>query len=175
MSHINLKNLPESERPYERFRALGAERTKDMTSLELARSLLSSCQGNLLNLYELTYEDLLEQKGIGPVKAIQLKAVAELSRRIARTNRGYQLQMNNPKTIADYFMEDMRHHRVEVFKGAFFDAKCNFIGSETVAKGSLSFTIIRAVIRHQAERIWNLRSRLHEGHSCLELRLPIIL
>lgn len=120
MSHINLKNLPESERPYERFRALGAESlsdaellaiilktgTKDMTSLELARSLLSSCQGNLLNLYELTYEDLLEQKGIGPVKAIQLKAVAELSRRIARTNRGYQLQMNNPKTIADYFMED---------------------------------------------------------------------
>ena len=139
MSHINLKNLPESERPYERFRALGAESlsdaellaiilktgTKDMTSLELARSLLSSCQGNLLNLYELTYEDLLELKGIGPVKAIQLKAVAELSRRIARTNRGYQLQMNNPKTIADYFMEDMRHHRVEVFKGAFFDAKCN--------------------------------------------------
>ena len=142
--------------PYERFRALGAESlsdaellaiilktgTKDMTSLELARSLLSSCQGNLLNLYELTYEDLLEQKGIGPVKAIQLKAVAELSRRIARTNRGYQLQMNNPKTIADYFMEDMRHHRVEVFKGAFFDAKCNFIGSETVAKGSLSFAYV---------------------------------
>lgn len=156
MSHINLKNLPESEQPYERFRALGAESlsdaellaiilktgTKDMTSLELARSLLSSCQGNLLNLYELTYEDLLEQKGIGPVKAIQLKAVAELSRRIARTNRGYQLQMNNPKTIADYFMEDMRHHRVEVFKGAFFDAKCNFIGSETVAKGSLSFAYV---------------------------------
>lgn len=140
MSHINLKNLPESERPYERFRALGAESlsdaellaiilktgTKDMTSLELARSLLSSCQGNLLNLYELTYEDLLEQKGIGPVKAIQLKAVAELSRRIARTNRGYQLQMNNPKTIADYFMEDMRHHRVEVFKGCFFRCKMQF-------------------------------------------------
>lgn len=156
MSHMNLKNLPESERPYERFRALGAESlsdaellaiilktgTKDMTSLELARLLLSSCQGNLLNLYELTYEDLLELKGIGPVKAIQLKAVAELSRRIARTNRGYQLQMNNPKTIADYFMEDMRHHRVEVFKGAFFDAKCNFIGSETVAKGSLSFAYV---------------------------------
>ncbi len=156
MNHMNLKNLPESERPYERFQALGAEAlsdaellaiilktgTKEQTSLDLARSLLSRCQGNLLNLYELTYEELLEQKGIGPVKAIQLKAVAELSRRIARTSRGYQLKMNNPGTIADYFMEDMRHHRVEVFKAAFFDAKCVFLGAETIAQGTLSFAYV---------------------------------
>ena len=65
MSHTAIKNLPESERPYERFAALGAEAlsdaellaiilktgTKDMTALELARDLLSKCQGNLLNLY----------------------------------------------------------------------------------------------------------------------------
>ena len=156
MNHINLKNLPESERPYERFQALGAEAlsdaellavilkngTKELTSLDLARILLSRCQGNLLNLYELTYEELLKQKGIGPVKAIQLKAVAELSRRIARTKRGYQLQMNNPGTIADYFMEDMRHRREEVFKSAFFDAKCNFLGEEQISSGSLSFAYV---------------------------------
>ena len=156
MNHVKIKNLPESERPYERFLALGSEAlsdaellaiilktgTKEQTSLDLARSLLSHCQGNLLNLYELTYEELLEQKGIGPVKAIQLKAVAELSRRIARTNRGYQLQMNNPGTIADYFMEDMRHYRMEVFKAAFFDAKCVFLGAETIAQGTLSFAYV---------------------------------
>lgn len=156
MNHMNLKNLPESERPYERFLALGAEAlsdaellaiilktgTKDFTSLDLARNLLSRCQGNLLNLYELSYKELTEQKGIGPVKAIQLKAVAELSCRIARTRRGYQLQMNNPKTIAEYFMEDMRHRRVEVFKGAFFDAKCNYLGEEQISNGSLSFAYV---------------------------------
>ena len=156
MNHMNLKNLPESERPYERFLALGAEAlsdaellaiilktgTKDFTSLDLARNLLSRCQGNLLNLYELSYKELTEQKGIGPVKAIQLKAVAELSCRIARTRLGYQLQMNNPKTIAEYFMEDMRHRRVEVFKGAFFDAKCNYLGEEQISSGSLSFAYV---------------------------------
>lgn len=156
MNHMNLKKLPESERPYERFQTLGAEAlsdaellaiilktgTKELTSLDLARTLLSKCQGNLLNLYELTYEELLDQKGIGPVKAIQLKAVAELSRRIARTSRGYQLQMNNPESIADYFMEDMRHRREEVFKGAFFDAKCNFLGDETISSGSISFAYV---------------------------------
>ena len=53
-----MKNLPESERPYERFQILGAEAlsdaellaiilktgTKDYTALDLARDLLSECQ-----------------------------------------------------------------------------------------------------------------------------------
>ena len=108
LSHISMKNLPESERPYERFQILGAEAlsdaellaiilktgTKDYTALDLARDLLSECQGNLLNLYEIGYEQLLERRGIGPVKATQLKAIAELSKRIARTGRGYHLSMN---------------------------------------------------------------------------------
>ena len=113
LSHISMKNLPESERPYERFQILGAEAlsdaellaiilktgTKDYTALDLARDLLSECQGNLLNLYEIGYEQLLERRGIGPVKATQLKAIAELSERIARTGRGYHLSMNCPSSI----------------------------------------------------------------------------
>ena len=152
MSHISIKNLPESERPYERFRNLGAEAlsdaellaiilktgTKDMTSIELARKLLSECQGNLLNLYEMSYEQLLELKGIGPVKAIQMKAIAELSKRIAKTNRGYQLLMDCPASVADYYMEEMRHRREEVFLAAFFDAKCKFLGDSRITTGSVS-------------------------------------
>jgi DNA repair protein RadC len=150
MSHISVKNLPESERPYERFRNLGAEAlsdaellaiilktgTRDLTSLELARQLLSQCQGNLLNLYELSYEQLLQVRGIGQVKAIQLKAVAELSRRIARTRRGYQLSLRSPASIAEYYMEQLRHERQEHFMGAFFDAKCCFLGDCLITKGS---------------------------------------
>jgi DNA repair protein RadC len=156
MSHISVKNLPESERPYERFRALGAEAlsdaellaiivktgTRDLTSLELARQLLSQCQGNLLNLYEMSYEQLLQIRGIGPVKAIQLKAIAELSRRIARTCRGYQLSMDSPATIAEYYMEQMRHERQEVFMGAFFDAKSKFLGDCPITKGSSSQALV---------------------------------
>lgn len=156
MSHITIKNLPESERPYERFRNLGAEAlsdaellaiilktgTKNQTSLELAQSLLSKCQGNLLNLYELSYEQLLEIKGIGMVKAIQMKAVAELSRRIARTDRGYRLSLSSPASIADYYMEDMRHRRKEAFVGAFFDAKCKFLGDSIITVGSISQAVV---------------------------------
>jgi DNA repair protein RadC len=156
MSHISIKNLPESERPYERFRNLGAEAlsdaellaiilktgTRELTSLELARLLLSQCQGNLLNLYELSYEQLLEVRGIGQVKAIQLKAVAELSRRIARTRRGYRLSLDSPASIAEYYMEQLRHERQEHFMGAFFDARCCFLGDCQITKGSNSQALV---------------------------------
>ena len=86
---VKIKQLPISERPYEKLEMYGEKTlsnsellaiilktgTKDLSVLDLARSLLSECQGNLLNLYELSYEQLLEMKGIGPVKAAQLKAV----------------------------------------------------------------------------------------------------
>ena len=151
-----MKNMPESERPYERFRTLGAQAlsdaellaiilktgTKDYTALDLARNLLSECQENLLNLYELSFEQLLELKGIGPVKATQLKAIAELSKRIAKTGRGYKLSMNSPSTIADYYMEELRHRREEVFMAAFFDAKCKFLGDSLITTGSISHAYV---------------------------------
>ena len=156
LSHISMKNLPESERPYERFQILGAEAlsdaellaiilktgAKDYTALDLARDLLSECQGNLLNLYEIGYEQLLERRGIGPVKATQLKAIAELSKRIARTGRGYHLSMNCPSSIADYYMEELRHRREEAFMAAFFDSKCKFLGDSVIATGSISYAYV---------------------------------
>lgn len=158
MNHTTVKELPESERPYERFRLLGAQAlsdaellaiilksgTRDMTSLELARQLLSECHGNLLNLYEFSYEELLEHRGIGPVKAIQLKAVAELSSRIAKTNNSFQLCFDNPESVAIYYMETLRHQSREVFMAAFFDAKCHFLGDAVIAEGGTDSALVAA-------------------------------
>lgn len=149
MNHTTMKDMPESERPYERFRRLGAEAlsdaellaiilktgTREITSLALARELLSKCHGNLLNLYELSFEELTEHRGIGPVKATQLKAVAELSGRIARTNSSYRLKFDNPESVALYYMETLRHKQKEIFMAAFFDAKCHFLGDAVIAEG----------------------------------------
>ena len=156
LSHISMKNLPESERPYERFQILGAEAlsdaellaiilktgTKDYTALDLARDLLSECQGNLLNLYEIGYEQLLERRGIGPVKATQLKAIAELSKRIARTGRGYHLSMNCPSSIADYYMEELRHEEQELVICMMSDVKGHFLGDRILARGTATGSLV---------------------------------
>jgi DNA repair protein RadC len=39
-------------------------------------------------------------------------------------------------------MERMRHDRQEVFMGAFFDAKCKFLGDCQITKGSSSQTLV---------------------------------
>lgn len=158
MGHTTVKNLPESERPYERFRRLGAQAltdaellaiilkcgTRNVTSLDLARKLLSRCHGNLLNLYELSYEELLMLDGIGMVKAIQLKAVAELSSRIAKTNSSYRLRLDNPESVAIYYMEDLRHKKYEEMWAAFFDAKCHFVGDSRISEGSADKAAVSA-------------------------------
>jgi len=162
--HFTMKNLPESERPYEKYVRYGAEMlsdaellaiilksgTKKENSLDIARKLLENNHHNLLNLYDLSYHDLLRIPGIGPVKAIQLKAVAELSKRIATTKSGYHLNMNSPATIAAYYMEQLRHRKEEVLLCAFFDAKCHFLGDVIISKGSVDFAYVspREIFRH---------------------------
>lgn len=154
--HFTMKNLPESERPYEKFIASGEESLSDAellaiilktgthkeNSVDIARKILQGNHNNLLNLYDLSYRDLMRYSGIGQVKAIQLKAVAELSKRIAKTKSGYQLKMDNPSTIADYYMEQLRHRKEEVLVCAFFDSKCNFLGDALISKGSVNFAYV---------------------------------
>ena len=162
--HFTMKNLPESERPYEKYLLYGEEclsdaellaiilksGTKEANSLDIARALLKGNHNNLLNLYDLSYHDLVQFSGVGKVKAIQLKAVAELAKRIAKTDRGYQLSMNNPKSIADYYMEQLRHLKQEQLVCAFFDAKNNFLGDAVISKGAVNYAYVspREIFRY---------------------------
>ena len=154
--HITMKDLPESERPYEKYLLHGEEvlsdaellaiilknGTKTSNSLDIAREILKGNHNNLLNLYDLSYRDLLQFPGVGQVKAIQLKAVAELSKRIAITKSGYQLKMDTPSSIADYYMEQLRHAKQEQLICAFFDTKCNFLGDVVISKGSVNYAYV---------------------------------
>ena len=162
--HFTMKNLPESEQPYEKYVLNGEESlsdaellsiilksgTKEANSLDIAREILKGNHNNLLNLYDLSYRDLMQFSGVGKVKAIQLKAVAELSRRISKTNSGYRLRMDNPESIADYYMEQLRHAKQEQLLCAFFDAKNNFLGDVVVSKGAVNYTYLspRDVFRY---------------------------
>ena len=90
----------------------------------------------------MSYEELLSIPGIGQIKAIQLKAIAELSLRIAKTKKVQSIRMNNPQTIADYYMEQMRHLTNEVVICAYFDVKSRFLGDKFISKGSLSSSVV---------------------------------
>ena len=96
---IKIKELPEMERPYEKLELYGAKRlsnaellaiiiktgTKEETSVQLAQKILNlgNANKNLNFLRDLELEDFMQIKGIGKVKAIQLKAVCELAVRMS--------------------------------------------------------------------------------------------
>ena len=116
--HLTVKELPDSEQPYEKFLKDGAETLSDaellaviirsgtngMKSVEVAQNLLSLGERSLLNLYGLSFGELQQIKGIGQVKAIQLKCIAELSKRIARTAYQRNVSLDNAASVASYYI-----------------------------------------------------------------------
>ena len=99
---MRMKELPLSERPYEKLQVYGSEKlsnaellaiilktgTKEKTAVMLAQEILrlksDKSQDNLRFLQDLSIEDFVKIKGVGKVKAIQLRAVCELTKRISK-------------------------------------------------------------------------------------------
>ena len=66
--------------------------------MELAGQILqlSKDESGLLGLHHLSLQQLMELRGVGKVKAIQLKCLGELSTRIARTSARKKLSFTDP-------------------------------------------------------------------------------
>lgn len=154
----SMKELPLSERPYERCEQFGPEGLSDaellavilrngctgLNSLQLARLVLNKDEThkNLSGLCYLSREQLMELPGIGRVKAIQLQAIAELAKRIARAVPEEQILLGKPKYIAQYFMEDLRFETQECVYAAFLDQKCRLLKKRLITKGTVNTSLI---------------------------------
>ena len=124
----NIKDLPVNDRPYEKCFAKGPEYLTDVELLAVILrtgtngishltypKILSHKSQNgkqdLLAIMHMTKEQLLSIKGVGMVKAVQIMCVRELVRRISSVKAKDSIQYNIPSTIADYYMEQLRHFR----------------------------------------------------------------
>lgn len=168
-----VKQLPDSERPYEKFLKYGAASLSDAEllaviirsgakgrkSIEVSQDFLGKGGGNLLNLYHISFEEMQRIRGIGRVKAIQLKCIAELSRRISETSYQERIRLDHPQTIADYYMERMRHEKQERLMALFFDIKCHLLGETLLSVGSATAAFVSpreiflAAVRHEAVQL----------------------
>lgn len=156
--HLTIKELPDSEKPYEKFMNYGAEYLSDaellaviiksgtngLKSIEVAQNFLNQKNRNLMNLYDVSYDEMLQLKGIGKVKAIQLKCIAELSNRITTTRYAQQISLRDARTIATYFMEKLRHENQELLVLCMFDSQCRLLAEEVISKGSVNSSIVPA-------------------------------
>ena len=88
------------------------------------------------------------RKGIGTVKAIQIKCIGELSKRIAQTTARKGLQFTQPGTIADYYMERLRHKEQEELICMMLDTKNHLLGEEMIFKAAYETVLSSAQERY---------------------------
>lgn len=155
----SLSKVKQENLPYERFLRFGPENltesellaiilrtgTRDKSALELAQEVLALADPSregLLGLYDIPLERLQEVNGIGEVKAVKLKCITELSRRIASATAREQICMQRPETVAAYYMEQLRHRKTECVVLASVDARGRLLGDTVMSNGSATMSLI---------------------------------
>lgn len=81
-------------------------------------------------------------KGIGNVKAIQISCISELAKRLAKASYQDTVCFTDPKTIAQYYMEDLRHEKQEHMKLLMLNSKAKLLGETTISKGTVNASLV---------------------------------
>ena len=154
--HMLIKSLPEDERPQEKALKNGMNALSDAelialilrtgrqneSSISLAEEVLALCDEGLFSMGTFSTDDLLKINGIGPGKACTLMAAVELGKRIAASRIPEKYTADDPGSIADMFMEDLRYEKKEYFKSVIVNAKGEVISVDNVSVGELSSTLV---------------------------------
>lgn len=152
---IKIKELPEEERPYEKLELYGEKRlsnaellaiviktgTNNETSVQLAQKILrlKGKSERLEFLAEISIEELMKIKGIGKVKAIQLKAVCELAKRMSIPFNYRKIIVHNPDDIAKVLMSEMRFEKREIVKVVIMNIRNEVLKISDVSLGGTAF------------------------------------
>ena len=157
---MKIKELPSSERPYEKLEMYGAEflsnsellaiiiktGTKEATSIEVAQNILSVGKREgietLRFLQDLSIEEFTKIKGIGKIKAIQLKAVCELAKRMSRPIEKINVKIKNSEDVAKLLMEEMKYEKREIAKVLILNNKNEILKVKDISFGGTNYAVI---------------------------------
>ena len=88
----------------------------------------------------MSLEELKNLKGIGRVKAIQIKAICELATRMNRPSNYRKVQIKGPDDIACLLMNDLRFEKKEIVKVIMINNKNVVLKILDVAVGSGNYS-----------------------------------
>lgn len=161
--------LPEADRPRERLLRHGAETlsaaeliaiilgsgTKSAPVLQLAQQIITRF-GSLQKLAEATVEELCQIKGVGRVKAVQLRAAFNLGLRASRQAIAPKYKVEHPVHAYHLVKDELSTEKRELFVVILQDVKGCVISHHVVAIGTLTHApvhpreVFYPAIRHKA-------------------------
>ena len=150
--NIKIKELPPLERPYEKLEKYGAKSlsdaellaviiktgTRECTSVDLARQIIlkDTEKKGLRFLNDITLQELMQIKGIGKVKALQIKAIVELTKRISMPLDISKLNIKSPRDVFNILKEELKLEKKEILKVILLNNKNKILNIVNVAKGT---------------------------------------
>lgn len=157
-TYLTVKDLPVSERPYEKCEAYGPSilsdaellavilRTgaKNLRAIDLAVNILNYSESypGLKGLNYLTMKEFMGIKGVGRVKAIELLCLTELTKRMAKEIHRDSLRLITPQSVANYYMQDLRHLNQEQVILILLDSKSKIIKDMVISSGTVNTSIM---------------------------------
>jgi DNA repair protein RadC len=163
-----IRYWPESERPREKLIKNGAAAlssaellailiasgTSRLSALDVARLLLEQFH-TLDTLANASLQELQKIEGIGPAKAITLKAAFQISNhRLKELAEKKHLYFKQPNDVAQFFIPEIGYLKQEIFAIALLDASGKFIHKETISRGILNASLVhpREVFKEAIKR-----------------------
>ncbi len=174
---MNMKELPKAERPYEKLELFGEKNlsnaellaiiiksgTKEETSVQVAQKILklnNNYGDDSLNfLRDLSLQDLMEIKGIGKVKAIQLKAICELAIRMIKPSNYLETKITKQSDIAKMCIEEFKTEKKEIARVYFLNVKNIIMNILDIAVGGTNYVnvsikdIVAQAVKLRASKI----------------------
>jgi DNA repair protein RadC len=157
---LTMKQIPLSEQPYTLMEQEGAEHLTDAQllavflkngsegerALDLATRMLCEAasleEDPLLALMTSSTSYLESFKGIGRIKAMQLRSISELARRLSSRQARKRFSVQDPSTVAAIYMEEMRHRKQEVIKAVYLTIKNEILTDRTISIGTIDRAIV---------------------------------
>ena len=173
---MKIKDLPEQNRPRERFLKHGPEALSDAelfaillrtgtrgkkgekgeNVIEMSNRLMN--EYGLDKLLECSLVELQKINGIGPAKAMQILTIAELQKRINQSKKPVK-KISCAEDVFNHFHERFKDEKQEHFYVLMLDTKNNVVGEQLISKGILDASIIhprevfKPAIKNSASKI----------------------
>ena len=151
---LTVRDLPVADRPRERLQALGSDALSDQELLccilgrgITGESVMVTAQrllrefGSLRSVAEASIEQLSRVRGVGLAKAAQLKAAAELARRIDRPESP-RARIETSEAAAALIRPSLEGKKKEHFVALLLDNRHGVIRLSSISVGSLSASLV---------------------------------
>ena len=153
---VMIRDMRQEDRPRERFMQVGAQAVSTMELLaiilrtgtwgesvvRLAERLLAQL-GSIPGLARATIPELTAVKGIGPAKAVEIKASLELGRRLMAAAPEERPRVTSPGDAANLLMSEMMLLEQEHLRLILLDTRNRVLNTPIIYKGSLNTSVIR--------------------------------